>query len=63
MLPSGNDAALGLAWFFGERLIKEELAPYKTKSEEIKAFTGWKKVTRFIKEMNKTAGKLLLKNT
>ena len=59
MLPSGNDAALGLAWFFGERLIKEELAPYKTKSEEIKAFTGWKKVTRFIKEMNKNCWEIV----
>lgn len=36
MLPSGNDAALALAWFFGEKLIIEELAPYKTKSAEIK---------------------------
>ena len=29
----------------------------------MKGLTGWKKVTRFVKEMNKTAGKLLLKNT
>ena len=70
MLPSGNDAAIALAEFFGSILI--EKSQEQTKSGPTKRnmfiarnsqFTGWLEILAFLEEMTRLASSLGLKAT
>jgi serine-type D-Ala-D-Ala carboxypeptidase (penicillin-binding protein 5/6) len=63
MLPSGNDAAVSLAEFFGELILELSLPPIVTKDNKDHNYYKLHPVDVFVQEMNGNAKELRLRNT
>ena len=66
MLPSGNDAALTMANYFGYKLLLKDRKKWNNKKKEdnkYKILVVNERVKRFVKEMNNMASKLGMKTT